>query len=112
MTEFQVESVFARGEEMALNQIDKKWIETTIRESISAHYGTKLARMRDWLPAGAVVAIALFTLLQWNAYTVFRTHMEDRLATIESNLLTLRAAQSPLKVLQEISALQPPQFSN
>lgn len=78
--------------------------------------------LREWSVLGAaatiIVALLALALTQWNAANdrmaaevSFRTHTEDRLAAIEASLLTLRASQSPKKVLQEISSLPTQQFA-
>src|ERR1017187_7506012 len=107
MAELEPELDFAPTEEMALNHIDKEWIALTIRESIRDHYRSKLARFRDWFPVTAAIAIVIFALTQWNAYTVFRVHTEDRLANIEGRELKAEAQHSPAAVLKEIRNLPP-----
>jgi hypothetical protein len=37
------------------------------------------------------VAIGIFALIQWNGYTIFKTHTEDSLSAINASLLILRA---------------------
>jgi hypothetical protein len=50
-------------------------------------------------------------LLQWNAYTGFRSHTEDRFTDIEAMLRANRAAQYPKKVFNEIISLDKKDFT-
>src|SRR5260370_32615019 len=92
-------------EDMALIKADKEWIESSITEALRKRFSSKLARFQAWSPAGAFIAVLIFVLLQWNSYTVFRVHTEDRLDTIEANLRTLLATQAPQQVINEIAKL-------
>jgi hypothetical protein len=78
-------------EEMAINKAEWEQIHTTIRDALAQHARGKLAQFKSWSPLGAMVAIGIFALVQWNAYTVFKTHTEDRLLDIDASLLVLRA---------------------
>jgi len=69
--------------EMALNDNDRDWIRLTIGAALKEHSKGKLNQFKSWSPLGGVVAIVLFVLLQWNTYTIFRTHTDDRLINIE-----------------------------
>ena len=111
MTEPESVIDLAPDDNMALNHVDKEWIALTVRESIHDHYRSKMARFRDWSPVGAITAVALFALLQWNGYTVFRTHTEDRLDTIEAELRRSAATLAPAKVLNEIKSLDQKTFA-
>lgn len=93
---------------MALNDHDRNWIRLTIGEALRAHSGTFLTRFKSWSPLGAVVALGIFILVQWNSYTVFRTHTEDHLTDNDKQLidLTLKlSAKSPInfKVIPKVS---------
>jgi hypothetical protein len=110
MTGSVLEFDFAPSVEMAPNANDGDWIRSAIQESIEQHYKGKMARFCDWFPTGALVAVALFLLIQWNAYTEFRVRTEDRLANIEGRVLKSEASHSPRAVLSEIGKMRPKEF--
>jgi len=97
-------------EPMAINKNEWEQIKLLLKDALSEHDKGKLQRFKSWSPLGALVAVILFMLTQWNAYSVFRTHTEDRLATIEGKLLKAEATQSPQAVLAEISKLPTREF--
>src|SRR5262249_46501724 len=98
--------------------------------------GVTTRRVKDWLKewSSPTVAVALLiaALLEWNKITEFRVHTDDRLGaaekrldgyenrlekiqdkldTIHGQLLDFQAAQSPSKVLNQLSQVDPATFS-
>src|ERR1039458_930089 len=65
-------------EDMALSQADKEWI----LNASNKHTGF-LGFIKEY---GAMVAILLFVLTQWNRYIEFRTTTKDKLDTISDRL--------------------------
>lgn len=100
---------------MPLNETDKSWIREAIRDAHKLHGRGKLTGfIKDWGATGAVVAVILFCLVQWNSYTEFRIHTGDRLNTIEAGLKEIKGglAQQSLAIhaslsLAEFSAALP-----
>jgi hypothetical protein len=91
-------SVYSADPPMALNDHDRDWIRLTINEALQNHSRGWLTRFKSWSPLGAIIAISLFILLQWNGYTIFKTHAEDRLVDIDKHLSDIDlklAARSP-----------------
>jgi hypothetical protein len=98
--------------DMALNDKDRLWITQAIQSAHATYgWGSIKRFIKEWSFTGAAVAITLFTINQWNQNTKFQTHTEDRLTTIESQLLTLRASSSPSPVLKEIGNLDGKRFA-
>lgn len=89
----------------------KNLIRGAVEDGLRTQSETTLARIKSWSPVGAIVAIVLFVLLQWNGYTIFRTHTEDRLGDIEAALRVTRAAQAPKAVFDEIANLDKKEFT-
>lgn len=82
-----------------------------MRDALAEHSRGTLQQFKSWSPLGGCVAIIIFAVVQWNAYTVFRVHTEDLLASVQGRLLTLEAPQAPKKVFQELGALPPKQLA-
>jgi cytochrome b len=78
-------------ENMAINKVEWEQIHTAIRDALAQDARGKLAQLKSWSPLGAIVAIGIFALIQWNGYTIFKTHTEDSLSAINASLLILRA---------------------
>jgi hypothetical protein len=94
-----VEVVYSSEQIVALNEHDRDWIRKTIGEALRVHSDSKMAQFKSWSPLGAVVAAAIFILVQWNAYTVFKTHTEDHLVDNDRQLLDLNlklSAKTPI----------------
>jgi hypothetical protein len=95
---------------MPLNETDKAWVRQTIRDAIAdthkiSKWGKLTRFIKEWSGTSAAVAVLILFFTQWTGYIEFRTHTNDRLDTIESNLRTLLATQSPRKVLSELVKL-------
>jgi len=67
--------------------------------------------VKDWSGFGGAVAIIIFFFVQWNGLTEFRVHINDRLDSIEKQLLVLRASESPDKVFRELNSLSQNRFA-
>ena len=92
-------------QEMAINKTEWDQIKILMRDALTEHSKGKVQQFKSWSPLGAMIAIGVFALLQWNGYTIFRTHTEDRLGTIEASILASRAERKP-ELLNEILAKQ------
>src|ERR1039458_1438743 len=89
-------------DEMAINKTEWEQIKVLMRDALAEHDKGNLQRFKSWSPLAAMVAIGLFILTQWNAYTVFRVHTEDRLANIEGRALKAEATSSPATALSQL----------
>ncbi|HXA68096.1 MAG TPA: hypothetical protein VNV82_23240 [Bryobacteraceae bacterium] len=83
------------AEDMAIKKDVATEIKKAVHEAFDEHARSKLTQFKSWSPLGAMVAIAIFTLVQWNGYTVFKTHTSDRLDVIEKTMRLSSAALSP-----------------
>lgn len=81
-----------KHQEMPLNATDKAWINEAIRDAQERHgLGKFTGFIKDWGGIGAIAAIVIFALTQWGGYIEFRTHTEDRLSNIETEIESLRS---------------------
>jgi hypothetical protein len=109
----------AIAEDMPLNETDKAWVREHVRNVLQRHSWGKLTGfIKDWSGLGAVVAVVLFVALQWSGYTEFKTHTGDTLIDIgnhldkiDSDLLEIKASQSPLSALHELNGLTQRKFA-
>lgn len=116
--------------EMAIRKEDWLLINTAISDAINAASATfkpsgwrkALSLLREWgvLTVIATIIVALLTLAATAFYqavarvekeTRFQTKTEDRLGSIEAQLLELRASGSPKSVLKQINELDQQTFS-
>jgi hypothetical protein len=97
---------------MALTNPDKDWIRSAIDESHRLKgWASTAETIRKWSLPSVATALLIFFLVQWGTYTEFRTHTQDRLEHIESDMRILRAPIQPREILKEISRLDQKQFA-
>lgn len=106
--------MFFAADDMAINKAEWENIRTVVRDALSEHEKGRLQRLKSWSPLSVVVALGIFWLTQWSAYTEFRVHTQDRLTAtegrlgiIEGQLRAIRAAQGDKAVLKELAGLDP-----
>jgi len=86
---------------MPLTKIDKEWVQQQIEDSHKKHGWRKVVDgIKSWSPLGALVAIGLFVIVQWNQSTVDRVHTEDRLTNTETRLTHIEASLASLQISQ------------
>ncbi len=89
---------------MALTNPGKEWITQKIEESHQTKgWGRVGAFIRYWSLPSAAVTVILFALVQWNQYTQFRVHSEDRLGDLENGVKDIRASLDALRLKQNSS---------
>jgi hypothetical protein len=99
-------------EDMPLNDADRAWIRQEIQAGFKREGRGKLTGfIKDWGGLGGAVAVIIFILVQWNVLTEFRVHTNDRLDSIEKQLLILRASESPDSVFRELNSFSLNRFA-
>lgn len=98
------------AEEMPLNDHDRDWIRHQVNSSL---WGA------CWKLAAALAIPAFFFIYpEWKQMTEFRSgtttrldNLDKQIGTLESHVLSIRAEQSPDKVLNEIGSLDQKSFT-